>query len=121
MKNEFTLPSIVVDESFSLPFKVADEITRMRQRIANMPDEINGKAQLLKSLDRLEFELNNLGFELPVLLNQLYDEGMTLKVRFIPSVDIDSHEKRILKVIKPQINLKGQLVQMGEVEVSIKK
>lgn len=121
MKNEFTLPLIEKDESYSLPFKVADEITRMRQRITNMPDKINGLAQLLKSLDRLELELNNLGVELPILLNQLYDEGMTLKVRFIPSDDIDSDEKRITKVIKPQINLNGQLVQIGEVEVSIKK
>ncbi len=119
--NEFTIPPIEKDESNSLPFKVADEITRMRQRIINMPDEINGLAQLLKSLDRLELELNNLGFELPILLNQPYDEGMTLKVRFIPSDDIDSDEKRISKVIKPQINFNGQLVQIGEVEVSIKK
>jgi hypothetical protein len=121
MKTEFTIPKIEKDESNSLPFKVADEITRMRQRIVSMPDEINGLAQLLKSLDRLELAINNLGFELPILLNQLYDEGMTLKVRFVPSDNIDTDEKRITKVIKPQINLNGQLVQMGEVEVSIKK
>ena len=121
MKTEFTLPPIEKDESNSLPFKVAEEITRMRQRIANMSNEINGLVQLLKSLDRLELELNNLGFELPILLNQLYDEGMNVKVRYIASDDINSDEKRITKVIKPQINLNGQLVQIGEIEVSIKK
>ena len=121
MKTEFIKPPIEKDESNIFPLKVADEITRMRQRIANMPNEINGLSQLLKSLDRLESELKNLGFEIPMLLNQTYNEGMTLKVRFIPSDDIDSDEKRISKVIKPQINLNGQLVQIGEVEVSIKK
>lgn len=102
----------------SLAFKVADEITRMRQRIASMPSEINGIAQLSKSLDRLETELNNLGFELPILLNQPFDDGMTVKARFIPSEKMKAGERIITKLIKPQINCKGQLVQMAEVEVS---
>ena len=101
-----------------LAFKVADEIIRMRQRIASMPSDINGIPQLLKSLDRLENELNILEFEMPELLNKPYDEGMTIKVRFIPSESIKVGEKIITKVIKPQINYKGQLVQVAEVEVS---
>lgn len=103
----------------SLAFKVADEITRMRQRIASMPSEINGIAQLLRSLDRLEEDLNLLEFEMPVLLNKPYDDGMTVKARFIPSESMNTGEKIITKVIKPQINYKGQLVQVAEVEVSI--
>jgi hypothetical protein len=100
------------------PFKVADEITRMRQRISSMSSDINGIMQLSKSLDRLEEELNILGFELPVLLNKPYSEGMTVHARFIPSENLQSGEKLITKVIKPQINYKGQLVQIAEVEVS---
>ena len=101
-----------------LVFKIADEITRMRQRIDSMPQDINGIAQLSKSLDRLEEELNILGFELPVLINKPYDDGMTVKARFIPSESIKTGEKIITKIIKPQINYKGQLVQIAEVEVS---
>jgi len=103
----------------SLAFKVADEITRMRQRLAYMPSDINGITQLLKSLDRLEEELNILEFEMPVLLNTPFDDGMTIKARFIPSESMKNGEKIITKVIKPQINYKGQLVQVAEVEVSI--
>ena len=102
----------------SLAFRVADEITRMRQRLALMPSDINGIAQLSKSLDRLEEELNLLEFEMPVLLNKPYDDGMTVKARFILSERIKTGERIITKVIKPQINFKGQLVQMAEVEVS---
>jgi len=102
----------------SLAFKVADEITRMRQRLASMPSEINGIAQLLKSLDRLEEELNIIEFEMPVLLNKPFDDGMTIKARFIPSESMNSGERIITKIIKPQINYKGQLVQVAEVEVS---
>lgn len=101
-----------------LAFKVADEITRMRQRIASMPSDINGISQLSKSLDRLEEELNSLDFELPVLLNKPYDDGMTVKARFIPTESFKTGERIITKVIKPQINYKGQLVQVAEVEVS---
>ena len=100
-------------------FKVADEITRMRQRIASMPPDINGITQLSKSLDRLEEELNLLEFEIPVLLNTPFDDGMTIKARFIPSENMNTDEKIITKIIKPQINYKGQLVQVAEVEVSI--
>jgi len=104
--------------NISLAFKVADEITRMRQRIASMPSDINGIIQLSKSLDRLEEELNILGFELPVLLNKPYDDGMTVKARFIPMESMNTGERIITKIIKPQINYKGQLVQIAEVEVS---
>jgi len=99
-------------------FKVADEITRMRQRLTSMPSDINGITQLLKSLDRLEEELIVLEFEMPVLLNTPFDDGMTVKARFIPSESLKNGEKIITKIIKPQINYKGQLVQIGEVEVS---
>ena len=96
-----------------LAFKVADEITRMRQRISSMPTDMNGISQLLKSLDRLEDELGLLGFELPVLLNKPYNEGMTVKARFIPLAAMKQGERIISKVIKPQINYKGQLVQVA--------
>jgi hypothetical protein len=101
-----------------LAFKVADEIVRMRQRIALMPSDIIGIAQLSKSVDRLEDELNILEFEIPDLLNKPYDDGMTIKARFISSEIIKSGETIITKIIKPQINYKGQLVQIAEVEVS---
>lgn len=114
----FTEFTINPESNNPLVFKVADEITRMRQRIASMPSDINGIAQLSKSLDRLEEELNIIEFEMPVLLNKPFDDGMTVKVRFIPSDNIKSGERIITKIIKPQINYKGQLVQIAEVEVS---
>ena len=109
------------DSNSSLPLKVADEITRMRQRLTSMPSDLNGIAQLAKSLDRLEEELNNLGYELPELLNKPYDDGMTIKARFIPCDHFKPAEKIITKIIKPQINYQGQMIQIGEVEVSICK
>jgi hypothetical protein len=117
---EFEVQSLIknTSDNHSLAFKVADEITRMRQRITSMPSDINGIAQLSKSLDRLEAELNILGFELPILLNQPFDDGMTIKARFIPSESMKTGERIITKVIKPQINYRGKLVQIAEVEVS---
>ncbi|MEI7424311.1 MAG: hypothetical protein WCK18_19570 [Prolixibacteraceae bacterium] len=101
-----------------LVFKLADEIARMRQRISSMPSDINGIAQLSKSLDRLEDELNILGFELPALLNCPYNEGLTVKARFVPSENYNPGERIITKIIKPQINYKGQIIQIAEIEVS---
>lgn len=115
MYTEYPINSEILNP---LAFKVADEITRMRQRLSSMPSNLNGIVQLAKSLDRLEGELNILGFELPVLLNKPYDDGMTVKARFIPSGNMKSGDQIITKVIKPQINYKGQLIQFAEVEVS---
>jgi hypothetical protein len=107
-----------IDKSRNFPIKVANEIIRMRHRLSLMTSEINGSLQFQKSLDRLEEELNILGFEIPELLNKFYDDGMTIKARFIPSGNRKAGERIITKVIKPQINYKGQLIQMAEVEVS---
>lgn len=118
MITEFNLNS---DISSSFAVIVANEIIRMRQRISSMPSEINGLKQLMKSLDRLEEELILLGFELPDLLNKPYHEGMTMKISIIPSENLKTGERLITKIIKPQVNYKGKLIQIAEVEVSISK
>jgi len=103
----------------SLPIMLANELLRMRQRIATIPAGINGISHISKSLDRLEEELKSIGYELPNLLKKTYNEGMTVQARFIPSNDLKPGERIICKVIKPQVNYNGQLIQAAEVEVSI--
>lgn len=93
-----------------------NEIIRIRNRLSKINFE--GKFQIMKSLERIEEELQIHGFEIINFLGESYDEGYSLRVHFIKSSLLTKKEKKITKVIKPQINYKGELIQMAEVEVS---
>lgn len=103
----------------TLPIKVADEIFRMRKRLAALPTETKGLTPLRKSLERLEAELNEQGYELIDYTGMDFDEGMSLNARVIPADDLESGQRVITKVIKPQINYRGLLNRPADVEVSV--
>ena len=103
----------------SLPLKVAAEIHRMRKRIANMPGDKKGIKPLDKALERLEEELGQKGYEIVDLLGGKYVDGMIVNSRFIPDESLAPGEKNITKVIMPQVNYNGKIIQVADVEVSI--
>ena len=102
----------------TLPIKTGVEIYRMRKRLNTMPEDTKSLKPLLKSLERLEEEYNQQGYELVELLGKKYDDMMNVQARFIPSDDLEPNEKVITKIIKPQINYQGAAIQLAEIEVS---
>ena len=125
--NQLTMPPITNSEitepspppEQTLPIKVADEIFRMRKRLAALPAETKGLTPLRKSLERLEAELNEQGYELIDYTGMVFDEGMSLNARIIPADDLEPGQRIITKVIKPQINYRGLLNRLADVEVSV--
>jgi flagellar biogenesis protein FliO len=103
----------------SLPLKLADEIHRMRKRLAALPDDTKGLKPLSKSLERLEDELQEQGYEIIDYIGMKYTENMSVKARFIPSDDLDEGQSMISKVVTPQVNFNGILIRMADVEVSV--
>jgi hypothetical protein len=103
----------------NLPLKLADEIHRMRKRLETLPQETKGLTPLKKSLERLEAELANYGYELVDHTGRPYSENLSLKARFVPSDHLGPEERVISKVVSPQVNHKGVMVRMADVEVSI--
>lgn len=101
-----------------LPLKVGNEIYRMRQRISSIKSEDKSLIPLSKSLERLEEEFNQGGYEIVDLLNKQFNDGLSVKATFIPSDSLNTGERVITKVIKPQINFNHQAIQMAEIEVS---
>jgi len=106
------------EQDHTFPLKVGLEIHRMRKRISNMPEDTKGINALKNSLKRLKEQFNDNGYEMINLLGKPYLEGMTVDPRFIPSDELNPGEHIITKVIKPQINFNGVLIQISEVEVS---
>ncbi len=102
----------------SLPVKAGQEIHRMRKRIENMAPDTKGLGALKNSLQRLEETFNHQGYEIVDLLGKPFTDGLTVHARFVPSEELNPGEKVITKVIQPQINFEGVLIQVAEVEVS---
>jgi len=121
MKNEILeLSKQDKNSDYEFPIKIGNEIYRIKNRLIKMPIETDGFEQLLKSIERMQEILNEEGFEVIDLINLDYNEGMTVKARFVQT-DNPLENKIISKVIKPQINYNKQLVQIADIEVKMYK
>ena len=83
-----------------------------------MDESIKGFKQLSASVRKLEQSLNANQYELEDLLNKPFDIGMNLQANFVSDENLNTGESIITRIIKPQINYKGKLIQAAQVEVS---
>jgi hypothetical protein len=107
----------ITEADHKLPLKVGEEIHRMRKRIENMPGDVKGLSALTNSLQRLEEEFNDSGYEIEDLLGKKYVDGMKVEARFVDSPDIPKGEEIIIDVLRPEIKYKGIVIQVAKVEV----
>lgn len=106
-------------DDHTLPLQVAAEIHRMRKRIERMPKEIKDVKPLEKALERLEEGLDSKGYEIIDLLGEKFVEGLNVNPRFNINENLDPDTQIITKVIKPQVNYAGKIIQIADVEVSM--
>jgi hypothetical protein len=103
----------------SLALKVADEIVRMQKNILRMDADIRGLKPLERGIERIQANFAANGYEMVNLLNNEYDERMNIDViNFVENDTLESGKKIISKIIKPQVNFNGILIQRAQVEVS---
>lgn len=107
------------ERDHSLPLKLADEIHRMRKRLAALPEDTKGLKPLSKSLERLEDELSEQGYEIIDHTGMEFSENLSIQSRFIPSDDLEQGQSIISKVVTPQVNFKGVMIRMADVEVNV--
>lgn len=104
------------DHSFAK--KLASEINRISYNLSLMDDSVRGHRQLSSSVKRLKTTLENNDYEMVELLGVKYNPGMNINPEFITDENLEKGESIITKIIKPQLNYKGKLIQAAEVEVS---
>ena len=109
---------VVTDLDYDMAKRVADEIVRMSTNLSRMDDSIRGFKQLSASVKKLIQSLNINEYEIVELLNKSYSPGMNLEANFIFNEDIEKGSAIITRIIKPQINYKGKMIQGAQVEVS---
>ena len=107
------------DIDHSLALKVGDEIIRMRKNLSSMPEDTKGLKQLSKALQRIQDTFKVNGYEMIEMLNKPYNEGMKVVANFVPDENLEEGQQIITRIIKPQINFKGVMVQSAQIEVSI--
>jgi cell division protein FtsL len=107
------------DDYHSLVLKIADRLTAMETNLYRMDSKTPG-VNILKTLIRSTKEnFNAKEYEIVEMLGNDYKEGMEVIATFIPSDAIEIGKQIITRVIKPQVNFKGQKIQAAQIEVSI--
>ena len=120
LDNNAKTPSNTQSDDFSLALKVADEITLMERNMSHMDSAVKGFKQLKRSIETLKDKLNSQGYEIPKLLGKKFNTGMKLTVvSSFPTDTLAPGEEVISKIIKPQVNYQGKMIQSAQVEVSI--
>lgn len=102
----------------SLALKVADEIIRIQQNLSNMDSETKGLKQLSASVERIQNNFKANGYEMVDMLNKPFDAGMKVTANFKPDEKLKPDEQIITRIIKPQVNFKGVMIQSAQIEVS---
>lgn len=106
-----------VDHSLSL--KVADEIIRMENNLQYMSNETKGVKQLVRALKSIKdtFQIN--GYEIVEMIGKPYNEGINAIVNFVPDENLKEGQRIITRIIKPQVNFNGVMIQSSQIEVSV--
>lgn len=102
----------------SLALKVADEIVRIEKNISQMDEGTKGLKQLSKAVERIRDNFAANGYEMVEMLGKPYDDGMKVTANFRPDENLTEGERVISRIIKPQVNFKGVMIQSAQIEVS---
>lgn len=107
------------EEDHSLALKVADEIVRIQRNLSQMDSKTRGLKQLSRSIQRIQNNFTVKGYEIVELLGKDYDSGMRVSPTFNPDETLEAGKQIITKIIKPQVNYKGEMIQSAQIEVNI--
>ena len=83
-----------------------------------MDDNTKGLKQLNSSVQRIQDNFAANGYELVEMLGKDYSEGMKATVNFIQDEDYEAGKRIITRIIKPQVNYKGTMIQTAQIEVT---
>ena len=102
----------------SLALKVADEIIRIQKNLSRMDEKTKGLKQLNSSVKRIQDNFASNGYESVDMLGKEYNEGMKATVNFVQDEDFEEGKRIITRIIKPQVNYKGTMIQTAQIEVT---
>ncbi|OWY23953.1 septum formation initiator [Sphingobacteriales bacterium UPWRP_1] len=112
-------PVLPTSPNHTLGLKVANEINTIENNLALMDESAKGFKQLKQSVVRLKDNLKANGYEMQELLGTAYHQGLNLTVtNYLEDENLPVGTEIITKVIKPQVNFNGVMIQSAQVVVS---
>jgi uncharacterized membrane-anchored protein YhcB (DUF1043 family) len=118
--SQISKPTQCVDPDHSLTLKVAREINLIEHNISLMDSKTKGLKQLTRSVERLKDNLVANGYEIPQLLGKEFNQGMKIvPVSTIPDDNLEEGLEIISKIIIPQVNYNGKMIQAAQIEISV--
>ena len=106
------------EKDHSLVLKVADEVTRILMNLEVMDKEIKGYKHLKKYSESILDNLKAYGYEIPQLIGMNYNSGMNMVATLEFDESIESGKQIIKRIIKPQVNFDGKMIQAAKVTVA---
>lgn len=106
------------EKDHSLVLKVADEVTRILMNLEAMDKNIKGYKHLKKYSSSILDNLKAYGYEIPQLIGQNYKTGMNMVATMEFDDSIEEGKQMIKRIIKPQINYNGKMIQAAKVIVA---
>lgn len=105
-------------QDHNLALKVADEAVRIQMNLLNMDSSIRGYKQLLRAVEAIMDKLAASGYEIPDLIDKPYDDRMKAIATMILDEGLAEGDRMIRKVLKPQVNFQGKMIQAAEIVVA---
>jgi hypothetical protein len=102
----------------SLVLKVADRLISMEKNLSRMDAKTKGLKQLKKGVESIKDNFAVKGYEIVEMLGKEYNEGMKVSVGFIQDEDFEEGKRIITRIIKPQVNYNGVMIQTAQIEVT---
>jgi len=110
--------SVNEEKDHSLEMKVADEVTKILMSLEVMDKNIKGYKFLKKYASSILDNLKAYGYEIPQLIGQNYNSGMNMVATMEFDDSIEEGKQIIKRIIKPQINFNGKMIQAAKVIVA---
>ncbi|OFX73868.1 MAG: hypothetical protein A2X12_08465 [Bacteroidetes bacterium GWE2_29_8] len=101
-----------------LVLKVLSEITNIQKKLSSISPETKELKQFTTTIKRIQENFETNGYELVDMIGKPFSEDINASVVFKTDANLKQGEKIITKVIIPQINFKGSVVQTAKIEVS---
>ena len=106
------------EKDHSLVLKVADEVTKIQMNLEVMDKEIRGYKHLKKYSETILDNLKAYGYEIPQLIGMNYNSGLNMVATLEFDESIESGKQIIKRIIKPQVNFEGKMIQAAKVTVA---
>ncbi|TXH51787.1 MAG: hypothetical protein E6Q97_17690, partial [Desulfurellales bacterium] len=100
------------------PLDRISELVALQRRIGLMTDAGTPSPKLADAVTRELSQYEAEGYFVAPLLGKPYDEGMKVIANFKPDDDAPPGSRIITRIIKPQINKDGKMIQAAEIEVT---